>query len=167
MGRTARGVRGMRLEEGDSVISLLAADDAKEILTITEKGYGKRTNISEYRLCNRGSKGVTNIKTTEKNGPAVVARVVDGSEDLMVMSKHGIAIRVACANVSKIGRATQGVRVMRMKESDIVAAAAIIGAEEEAEEEDVELPREITAELLEEAYRMDKEFNEGLNQNGK
>ncbi len=138
MGRTARGVRGMRLEASDKVISLLAAKDDKEILTLTEKGYGKRTVVSEYRLCHRGSKGVTNIKVTEKNGPAVLARVVDGSEDLMIMSKNGIAIRVACADISRIGRATQGVRVMRMKDDDQVAAAAKVMKEGETTEEEEE-----------------------------
>ncbi len=130
MGRTAGGVRGIRLEESDEVIGMLAADEGKEILTLTEKGYGKRTPVSEYRLCNRGGKGVTNIKITDKNGVVKVVMLVDGSEDLMVMSKNGIAIRMKCTDISVVGRATQGVRVIKLSESDqLVAAAQMIGEE--------------------------------------
>jgi DNA gyrase subunit A len=126
MGRTARGVRGVRLREGDEVIGMLAAEEGKEILTLTEKGYGKRTPVSEYRLCNRGGKGVTNIKITEKNGKAKTVKLVDGTEELMVMSKNGIAIRTKCSGISVIGRATQGVRVIRLSAGDELAAAAMI-----------------------------------------
>ena len=126
MGRTARGVRGVRLREGDEVIGMLAAEEDKEILTLTEKGYGKRTSVSDYRLCNRGGKGVTNIKITDKNGKAKTVKLVDGSEELMVMSKNGIAIRTKCSGISVIGRATQGVRVMKLNEGDELAAAAMI-----------------------------------------
>jgi len=126
MGRTARGVRGVRLREGDKVIGMLAAEEDKEILTLTEKGYGKRTPVSDYRLCNRGGKGVTNIKITDKNGEAKTVMLVDGTEELMVMSKNGIAIRTKCSGISVVGRATQGVRVMRLNEGDQLAAAAMI-----------------------------------------
>ncbi|MBI4980039.1 DNA gyrase subunit A [Candidatus Woesearchaeota archaeon] len=130
MGRTAGGVRGIRLRKGDEVIGMLAADEGKEILTLTEKGYGKRTPVSEYRLCARGGKGVTNIKITDKNGVVKVVMLVDGSEDLMVMSKNGIAIRMKCTDISVVGRATQGVRVIKLSESDqLVAAAQMIGEE--------------------------------------
>ena len=137
MGRTARGVRGVRLREGDKVIGMLAAEEGKEILTLTEKGYGKRTPVSDYRLCNRGGRGVTNIKVTDKNGPAKTVKLVDGSEGLMIMSKNGIAIRMKCTSISVIGRATQGVRVMRLSESDELAAAAKIIDEDN---DDKELP---------------------------
>ncbi len=130
MGRSARGVRGIRLSEGDSVIGLLAADNSKQILTITTKGYGKRTDISEYRLCNRGGKGVTNVKITDKNGDAAQVMVVDGTEDLMLVSHNGIAIRMRTGAVSHIGRSTQGVRVMRLSQSDVVVAAAKIASED-------------------------------------
>src|SRR3990167_3014440 len=92
MSRAAAGVRGIRLDEEDEVIGMLTADESKEILTITEKGYGKRTPVSEYRLCNRGGKGVTNIKITDKNGPVKVIMLVDGSEELMLISKFGVGI---------------------------------------------------------------------------
>jgi len=137
MGRTARGVRGIKLRENDEVIGMLAAEEGKEILTLTEKGYGKRTPVSDYRLCNRGGRGVTNIKVTDKNGPAKTVKLVDGSEGLMIMSKNGIAIRMKCTSISVIGRATQGVRVMRLSESDELAAAAKIIDEDN---DDKELP---------------------------
>src|SRR3989338_9889648 len=131
MGRAARGVRGIKLDSGDKVIGMLAAEENKEILTLTEKGYGKRTPVSDYRLCNRGGKGVTNIKITDKNGPVKSTKIVDGAEGLMLVSKNGIAIRIRCQDISLIGRATQGVRVMRLSEGDSLAAAAIIIDDEE------------------------------------
>lgn len=131
MGRAAYGVRGIRLEENDHVIGMLAAEENMEILTLTEDGYGKRTPVSEYRLCNRGGKGVTNIKITDKNGPVQTVMLVDGSEDLMLISKQGIGIRMKCSEISTIGRATQGVRVMRLSEGDKLAAAAKIIVDEE------------------------------------
>ncbi len=133
MGRSARGVRGIRLGEGDEVIGMLAAEEGMQILTITEKGYGKRTNVAEYRLCNRGGKGVTNIKVTDKNGYVKAVMLVDGSEELMLVSQDGIAIRIKCSSISVIGRATQGVRVMRLADGDSVAAAAKIVVEDEEE----------------------------------
>lgn len=126
MGRAARGVRGIKLDSGDKVIGMLAAEENKEILTLTEKGYGKRTPVSDYRLCNRGGKGVTNIKITDKNGKVKAVMLVDGSEELMVMSKNGIAIRTKCSDISVVGRATQGVRIIRLGETDTMAAAAMI-----------------------------------------
>jgi len=131
VGRTAMGVRGIRLEQGDEVVGMLAAEEGMQILTLTEKGYGKRTPVSEYRLCNRGGKGVTNTKITDKNGPVRVVMLVDGTEELMVMSKNGIAIRIKCADISEVGRATQGVRVIRLEEGDQLVAAAQVIKEEE------------------------------------
>ncbi len=135
MGRTARGVRGIRLATGDFVIGMLAAEEDKEILTLTEKGYGKRTPVKEYRLCNRGGKGVMNIRITDKNGSVKTVMLVEGGEELMVMSKNGIAIRMKCSDISSIGRATQGVRIIRLGEGDGLAAAAIIIPEEEGSDE--------------------------------
>jgi DNA gyrase subunit A len=153
MGRTARGVRGIRLSGEDLVIGMLAAEEGMNILTITEKGYGKRTPVSDYRLCNRGGKGVTNIKITEKNGPVKAVMLVDGKEELMLVSRNGIGIRIPCSGISIIGRATQGVRVMRLSEGDSVAAAAKIIVEGENGDDDntdntdtddseIELPQE-------------------------
>ncbi len=129
MGRTARGVIGMRLGK-DKLVGMIVAEEGKNILTITEKGYGKRTAVSEYRLIGRGGKGVTNIKITEKNGKVVKVMLVDGQEELMLISKFGVAIRVGSGGISQIGRATQGVRVMRLSEGDRVVAAAKIVKEE-------------------------------------
>src|SRR3990167_6638661 len=126
MSRAAAGVRGIRLDENDEVIGMLAAEESMDILTVTEKGYGKRTPVSEYRLCNRGGKGVTNIKITEKNGPVKSVMLVDGREELMFVSKQGVGIRIKCSDISVIGRATQGVRVMRLDDSDALAASTEI-----------------------------------------
>ena len=134
VGRAATGVRGIRLEEGDEVIGMLAATEGLNILTITEKGYGKRTPVAEYRLCNRGGKGVTNIKITDKNGPVKAVMLVNGKEELMVVSRDGQGIRMKCSDISIIGRATQGVRIMKLAEGDMVAAAAQMVAEEESVE---------------------------------
>jgi len=134
MGRTAFGVRGIRLGSGDKVVGMIVAVVGKIILTITEKGYGKRTSIDEYRLIGRGGKGVTNIKVMEKNGPVAYVMLVNDSEELMLISKSGIAIRINCGGISKIGRATQGVRVMRLGEGDQVVTAAKIVEEEDGSE---------------------------------
>ena len=138
MGRAAGGVRGIRLEENDEVIGMLAAEEGMDILTLTEKGYGKRTPVSEYRLCNRGGKGVTNIKITDKNGPVKTVMLVDGKEEIMLISKQGNGIRVKGSDISVIGRATQGVRIMRLEENDSLAAAAKIVVEDNDETGQVE-----------------------------
>ena len=131
VGRQASGVRGIRLDDNDEVIGMLAAEEDKEILTLTENGYGKRTLVSEYRLCNRGGKGVTNIKITDKNGPVKTVMLVSGHEDLMLISKLGNGIRMKCSDISVVGRATQGVRAIRLEENDQLGAAAIIIPEDE------------------------------------
>jgi len=133
MGRTAAGVRGIRLDTGDMVVGMITAQAGKTILTITDKGYGKRTPIEEYRLCNRGGKGVTNIKITDKNGSVKTIMLVDGKEELMLVSKNGIGIRIKCSDISIVGRATQGVRVMKLAEDDQLAAAAQIVADDDTE----------------------------------
>src|SRR3990167_8853522 len=131
--RAAGGVRGIRLDADDEVIGMLAAEEGMNILTLTEKGYGKRTPVSEYRLCNRGGKGVTNIKITDKNGLVKVVMLVNGKEEIMLVSRQGIGIRIKCSDISIIGRATQGVRVMRLEEGDSLAAAAQIVVEDDDE----------------------------------
>lgn len=155
VGRTAIGVRGIRLKDKDEVIGMLAAEEGMDLLTLTANGYGKRTSVSEYRLCNRGGTGVTNIKITEKNGYVQTVMLVDGNEEVMLVSKSGIGIRIKSSDISLIGRATQGVRVMRLNEGDYLAAAAKIVVDEEddlekreeAEEgKEAESEKEITAE---------------------
>ena len=133
IGRNSRGVRGIKLRSTDQVIGMLSAKETEDILTLTEKGFGKRTIVSEYRLCNRGGKGVRNMKITDKNGPVKSIMLVDGSEEIMLISENGIAIRIKCSDISQIGRSTQGVRVMRLSEGDKLAATAKILAEENEE----------------------------------
>jgi len=118
MGRTARGVRGMRLMDGQRVIALVRADDDSQILTVTEKGYGKRTAISEYPLRGRGGQGVISIAITEKNGQAISAvRVKDGDE-IMLISKGGTLVRTRVNEIRVMGRNTQGVRLIRLAEGE-------------------------------------------------
>ncbi|MFC1648073.1 DNA gyrase subunit A [Nanoarchaeota archaeon] len=126
MGRTARGVIGARLGKGDKVIDMVICEDDKKLLTITENGYGKKTPVSDYRLINRGGKGVINIKTTERNGNVIAVKSVEDNDELIVISKNGIVIRTRAAEISTIGRNTQGVRIMRLKEGDKVMSAAMI-----------------------------------------
>jgi DNA gyrase subunit A len=127
MGRTARGVRGIRLKrEGDFVVEMVVGREDRSLLTVTEKGYGKRTPVGDYRLINRGGSGVINIKCTEKNGKVVAVKSVNDEDELMLISQRGIGIRVNAKDVSKIGRATQGVRIMKLNEGDKVVAAARI-----------------------------------------
>lgn len=125
-GRTSKGVRGIKLRRGDYVVDCQVAEEEKIFMTITEKGYGKRTKVKEYRLINRGGKGVRNIKITPKNGKVVAAKVVSGDEDVMVMSEKGVVIRIPVKSISVVGRNSQGVRVMKLNEDDKVTGAAII-----------------------------------------
>ena len=132
MGRTAVGVRGIKLREGDYVIGADVADEEKEVLSITEKGYGKRTPVSEYRITNRGGLGIRNYMVTEKTGGVIGMQVVDGKEDLLLVTQSGIMIRTGVDNIRTAGRATQGVIVMRFKEEgDQVIAMALTEKEEE------------------------------------
>jgi len=136
MGRDAVGVRGIRLREGDYVVGAARAVPGKCVLTITEKGYGKRTAVEEYRVTNRGGLGIKNYMITEKTGEIVGVKVVDGSEDLLLVTQAGILIRTHVDSIRTAGRSTQGVIVMRFKEEgDKVISLAL--AERENEEEAV------------------------------
>lgn len=126
MGRTAAGVRGIKLRKGDKVVEMVLGEDEKTLLTVTENGYGKRTGISEYRLINRGGSGVKNIICSDRNGKVVSITTVEDSDELMFISKNGIAIRIPASGISVIGRNTQGVRIMKLEEGDKVVAAAKI-----------------------------------------
>ncbi|MBN1644922.1 DNA gyrase subunit A [Candidatus Woesearchaeota archaeon] len=127
MGRTAYGVRGIKLKKDDKVIGMVVAEENKTLLTVTEKGYGKRTSLEEYRVANRGGVGVTNIKITDKNGKIVGIKTVKDTDDLMLISQKGIVIRIPAKSISVIGRATQGVRIMKLEAEDrLVAVATII-----------------------------------------
>lgn len=131
MGRTATGVRGIRLNEGDQVVgmSVLGPDDS--VLVVTEKGYGKQTPASEYGIKNRGGKGVKTINVTEKNGILVGLTTVSGEEDIMLMTNQGVAIRFHAKNISQTGRATQGVRLIRLSDEAVVSTITKVDAVEE------------------------------------
>jgi len=137
MGRTAVGVRGIRLREGDYVVGAARAHAGKAVLTITEHGYGKRTPVEDYRIINRGGQGVKNYEVTEKTGKVVGIKVVDGSEDLLLITQSGTLIRTDVDAIRTAGRATQGVIVMRFKEDDDRVIGMAL-AEKEPEEAAVE-----------------------------
>ena len=144
MGRGTRGVRGIRLGDDDHVISMLVLEGDKKVFTVTEHGYGKRSEIVEYRVTNRGGKGIRNIKISEKTGRAVNVSAVEESSDLIVTTKNGTIIRTPVADVSTYGRSSQGVRVIRLRESDAVMDVAILkeeyfGSEDELVEAAVEI----------------------------
>ena len=134
MGRDAVGVRGIRLREGDYVVGAARALEGKTVLSITEKGFGKRTPVEEYRITNRGGLGIKNYMVTGKTGPIVGIKVVDGSEDLLLVTQAGILIRTHVDSIRMAGRSTQGVIVMRFKEEgDKVISLALADREETAE----------------------------------
>ena len=130
MGRSARGVRGIRLEEGDRVAGLAAVDETAHdwLLTVTENGYGKRTDIDAYRRQSRNGKGLVDIKTVERNGPTCAVETVGPGDHLILMSERGQIVRTPVEDVSTIGRNTMGVIVMDLEEGDRVAAVDVVSA---------------------------------------
>ncbi len=130
MGRSAAGVRGMALGKGDSVVDMIAIRPGASVLTVCENGFGKRTNIDEYRLTKRGGKGVINIKASDRNGEVVAMKAVNDEDELMFITQGGIMLRTDLAQVREIGRATQGVRLIKTNENDKVVAVARIVPEE-------------------------------------
>jgi len=140
MGRGASGVRGIRLqdEKTDEVIGMIAVDDMESnVLVVSENGYGKRSSLEDYRITNRGGKGVKTISITEKTGNLVSIKNVTDDDDLMIINKSGIAIRMAVANLRVMGRATQGVKLINLKGNDSIAAVAKTMHDED-EVEDIE-----------------------------
>lgn len=123
-GRSTAGVRGMRLDGDDSVVSMDIVRDECDLLVISENGYGKRTPLTEYHAQVRGGKGVLTLKVSDKTGHVTSALVVRGSEDLMVISREGTLIRTSVSDISVLSRATQGVKVMRLDEGDTVIDTA-------------------------------------------
>ncbi len=142
MGRNASGVRGITLAHAkDEVIGMISVDDMEsEILVVSEKGYGKRSSLEDYRITNRGGKGVKTISITDKTGNLVAVKNVSDADDLMIINKSGIAIRMAVDSLRVMGRATQGVRLINIREGDAIAAVAKVFKEEETEDVDVENP---------------------------
>ncbi|MBN2791586.1 MAG: DNA gyrase subunit A [Desulfuromonadales bacterium] len=136
MGRPARGVRGMTLEGDDEVIGLQSVTDntALALVTITENGYGKRTDIGEYRVQSRGGKGIITIKTSERNGRVVAIKMVDDDSDLMFITNRGKLLRTKVKNIRAIGRNTQGVRMMVLEEDELIVSVAKLAEKDTIDE---------------------------------
>jgi DNA gyrase subunit A len=136
MGRNAAGVRGVTLaNDEDKVVGMVCVkDEQMNLLVVSEKGYGKKSDIDEYRITNRGGKGVTTLKITEKTGHLVAIHGVIDTDDLMIINKSGITIRLRVSDLRVIGRATQGVRLIKINEGDEISSVAKIENEEKAEE---------------------------------
>ncbi|GGG26675.1 DNA gyrase subunit A [Paenibacillus abyssi] len=138
MGRSATGVKGIQLDDNDIVIDMDVAVPEHDVLIVTSKGYGKRTPIGEYRIQTRGGKGIKTLNVTDKNGPIVGLKVVDNDEDLMIMTSSGTLIRTSMAGISTMGRNTQGVRLINIRDEDAVATVTRVGRSEENEEQETE-----------------------------
>jgi DNA gyrase subunit A len=160
MGRSAYGVKGITLEEGDEVVSAetirppAPGEPPTAVLTVTANGYGKRSELGEYRVQSRGGKGIITIKATERNGPVISALAVDDAEQVMIITNRGMLIRMAVKGISVIGRNTQGVRLIALESKDekvvAVARAAETGRAADAagvrEEEGAELSAPVETE---------------------
>lgn len=136
LGRVSRGVKGIRLREGDEVVGMVIVEEGASLLTVCEKGYGKRTPLEEYRAQSRGGLGIINIKTSDRNGGVVALKAVADDDELMLISANGIIIRTGLDEVRAIGRNTAGVRMIKLKAGDtLVAAERLIADEDEGSEE--------------------------------
>ena len=149
LGRTASGVRGINIEDDDEVVGMITYDPTAEdaaahsILVVSENGYGKRSDFDEYRKTNRGGKGVKTLNITEKTGALVAMKNVTDENDLMIINKSGLTIRMAVSDIRVAGRATQGVRLINIKEGDAIAAiSAVNKSEDEQTEAPVEVPED-------------------------
>ena len=141
MGRNASGVRGIRLQhDRDEVIGMVSVNDMESnILVVSSNGFGKRSKLEDYRVTNRGGKGVKTISITEKTGDLVAIKNVDNSNGLMIINKSGIAIRMAVEDLRVMGRATQGVKLINIKDGDSIAAVAKVVHEREEDHNNEEL----------------------------
>ena len=124
MGRDTMGVHGMKVKEGDAILGMEIAPDNAELFVVTERGYGKRTQVNEYPEHHRGGQGVKTIQVTPKKGPLTGMKIVQPQHELMLISEEGVVIRVKADDISKLGRSTQGVKVMNVAETDRVSAIA-------------------------------------------
>ena len=148
LGRTSMGVRGINIEEDDEVIGMIChnpedpEDAGKTVLVVSENGFGKRSEPDEYRITNRGAKGVKTINITEKTGSLVAIKAVSEDSDLMIINKSGLVIRMSVSDIRVAGRATQGVKLINIRQGDSIAAVSpVAGAEDETED----IPAETTA----------------------
>lgn len=145
MGRTATGVRGMSLDDDDQVIGMICIHDSdnETIMVVSEQGYGKRSEVEDYRVTNRGCKGVKTLNITDKTGKLVAIKNVTDENDLMIINKSGITIRIKVSNVRVMGRATQGVRLINLeKRNDEISSVCKVESEVEenlASEEEIEI----------------------------
>ncbi len=137
MGRTATGVRGMNIAAG-KVVGVTTSAEGKYILVVTDKGFGKMTPLEDYRQTKRGAKGVTTIKASEKNGRLIAMKAVNGDEDLLVVTKAGVIIRISLTQVRVIARATQGVRLIRLQDKESVSSIAVVEASLEEPTQEIE-----------------------------
>jgi len=141
LGRTASGVRGINIDEDDEVVGMIAYDPSAEdaaahsVLVVSEHGYGKRSDFDEYRKTSRGGKGVKTLNITEKTGALVALKNVTDENDLMIINRSGLTIRMAVSGIKVAGRATQGVRLINIKEGDAIAAVSAVNKSEEEHEQ--------------------------------
>jgi len=142
MGRTATGVKGISLSSNDEVVGMEVLEEDSEILIVTKNGYGKRTPAEEYRIQGRGGKGIKTCNITDKNGPLVSMKAVTGEEDLMLITTGGVLIRMAVGDISSMGRSTQGVKLIKLNESESEFVATVAKVEKEEEEVETEMPEE-------------------------
>lgn len=140
MGRSAQGVKGITLKKKDLVVGMVKANPEGSLLTVTENGFGKKTGFDAYRMQSRGGSGVINLKVVDKNGPVVGIKSVREKDEIMLISHQGMVVRVAVSGISKVGRATQGVRVITLKKSDKLTSVASVVAKEAEEEAEVVEP---------------------------
>lgn len=138
MGRSATGVKGIQLSEGDVVIDMDIIDPSSSVLIVTSKGYGKRTPVEDYRIQTRGGKGIKTLNITAKNGPVVGLKVVEDDEDLMIITSQGTIIRMSIDGISEMGRNTQGVRLINIKDDDEVSTVTRVQKNENDPESDAE-----------------------------
>ena len=142
MGRTAVGVRGIRLRPGDYVVGAGSTYGGEALLSITEKGYGKRTDLGEYSVHSRGGIGIRNYSVTDKTGPVAAIKMVGEDNDLLVITNDGTIIRTPVERISRLGRATQGVRVMRLMEGSRVIDIEKLEPERDEESAETDNPEE-------------------------
>jgi DNA gyrase subunit A len=131
MGRQAKGVRGIRLAKKDYVVAMEVARPEATLLTVTESGFAKRTQLAQYRIQSRGGKGILNIKVTKKNGEVVGAKTVADKDEIMIITQNGMIVRCNIKDIRVTGRNAQGVRIISLKEKDKVSSIASVVAEEE------------------------------------
>ena len=140
VGRTSIGVRGIDLSDGDEVIGMIVVNDKEKesVLVVSERGYGKRTAVEDYRITNRGGKGVITLNITEKTGDLIAIQSVTDEDGLMIINKSGVAIRMGLDALRIMGRNTQGVRLINLKNSDEIAAVAKVTMDKEVEVDEEE-----------------------------